>query len=292
MPTHTLPTGRILGYAEYGRLDGHPVFGAFGAAARFFRPPDDATAAAGVRLILLERPGFGLSSPQPGRTLLDWPGDVIALADALGLDRFGVLAGSQAGPYGAACAYTIPERLTAVALVSALAPFDAPGVTDGMAARLRMIPVVARRAPWLLALMNGLGARMARRNPEGMIRLVFGSLPETDQRILRAHPDLAANMAADAPEIYRQGSAGLTEDMRLVCGPWGFRPEDVRARVIVWQGTEDPNVPPAMGRYLARAIPGARLHEIPGAGHFVAWERWPEILASVVGAASEGRRGS
>lgn len=180
MPTHALPTGRRLGYAEYGRPDGHPVFGAFGAAARRFRPPDDATAAAGVRLILLERPGFGLSDPQPGRTLLDWPGDVVALADALGLDRFGVVASSQAGPYGAACAYAIPERLTAVARVSALAPFD--------------------------------------------------------------------------------------------------------ARVTVWQGTEDPNVPPAMGRYLARAIPGAALQEVPGAGHLLAWERWGEILAGVTGA--------
>jgi pimeloyl-ACP methyl ester carboxylesterase len=100
--TYTLPSGRTLGYAEYGDPHGRPVFGAFGGAARHFRPSDDVTAAAGVRLILLERPGFGLSAPLPGRTLLDWPKDVVALADALGLGKFAVIAGSQGGPYGAA----------------------------------------------------------------------------------------------------------------------------------------------------------------------------------------------
>jgi pimeloyl-ACP methyl ester carboxylesterase len=284
MPTLPLPSGRKLGYAEYGDPAGRPVFGAFGATARLFRPPDAVTAAAGVRLILPERPGFGLSDPQPGRTLLDWPLDLAALADALGLGRFALVAGSQAGPYGAACAYALPLRLTAVALVSALAPFDAPGVTDGMAAPLKLVPFFANRLPWLLALMNRAGAGLARRNPEGFIQQAFRGLPAVDQQVFRDHPEVQAAMIADSVEIYRQGSAALTQDMRLVCGPWGFRPEAIRARVVIWQGQADPNVPPAMGRYLAQTIPGAAAHFIPGAGHFMAFGRWREILESVAGA--------
>ena len=118
--TLRLPEGRRLGFAEYGAPDGRPVFGIFGAAARRLRPPDGVTVRAGVRLILLERPGFGLSDPVPRRTLLDWPAEVLALAGALGLDKFAVVGGSEGGPFGAACAYQIPERLSAVALVSAL----------------------------------------------------------------------------------------------------------------------------------------------------------------------------
>jgi pimeloyl-ACP methyl ester carboxylesterase len=169
-----------------------------------------------------------------------------------------------------------------VGLLAALAPFDVPGNTDGMAAPLKMVPTLANRAPWLLAIMNTMGAGLARRNPEGFIRQAFRSLPETDRRVFREHPEVKASMIADAPEIYRQGSAGLTQDMRLVCGPWGFRPEDIRARVVIWQGEADPNVPPAMGRYLARAIPGATAHFVPGAGHFLAFSHWREILESMV----------
>lgn len=276
-----LPGGRRIGWAEYGVPDGWPVLGTFGAAARTFRPPDDVTRAAGVRLIVVERPGFGLSEPLPGRTLLDWPADVAALADALGLGRFAFVAGSQSGPYGAACAYCLPDRLAAVALVSALAPFDVPGVTAGMAAPLRLLPVLARRAPGLLGLMNRMGGRLALRDPEAFFRQSFGALPAVDQQVVRQFPALKAAMIADVPEIYRQGSDGLTQDMRLVCGPWGFRPEDIRVPVVVWQGEADPNVPPAMGRYLAAAIPDARAHFVPGAGHFLGFSHWGEILASL-----------
>jgi pimeloyl-ACP methyl ester carboxylesterase len=257
------------------------VFGTFGAAARLLRPPDEITAAAGVRLIVLERPGFGLSDPLPSQGLLEWPDDVAALAEGLGLERFALVGGSQAGPYAAACAFRLPKRLTAVALVSALAPFEAPGVMEGMAAPLRMLPALARRAPGLLRWMNRMAAGMARRNPEGFIQRTFGSLPEADQAILRQHPGLRAAMAADAREIFRQGGDGVTQNIRAVCGPWGFRLEDIRVPVVVWQGEADPNVPPAMGRYLARTIPNARAHFVPGAGHFLGFSHWGEILVSL-----------
>jgi pimeloyl-ACP methyl ester carboxylesterase len=245
------------------------------------RPPDEVTAAAGVRLFVLERPGFGLSDPLPSQGLLDWPDDVLAVAEALGLRRFAMVGGSQAGPYAAACAYRLPERLTAVALVSALAPFDAPGVMEGMARPLRMLPVLARRAPGLLGWMNRMVGQMARRNPDAFFQRTCGSLPEADQAVMRQLPALKRAMLADVPEIYRQGSEGVTQNIRAVCGPWGFRLEDIRTPVVVWQGEADPNVPPAMGRYLARTIPNARAHFVPGAGHFLGFSHWGEILESL-----------
>jgi pimeloyl-ACP methyl ester carboxylesterase len=144
-----------------------------------------------------------------------------------------------------------------------------------------MLPVLARRAPGLLAWMNRMAAGMARRNPEGFIQRTFGSLPETDQAVLRQHPALKAAMMADAREIFRQGSDGVTQNIRAVCGPWGFRLEDIRTPVVVWQGEADPNVPPAMGRYLARTIPNARAHFVPGAGHFLGFSHWGVILESL-----------
>lgn len=279
--TLRLPDGRRIGWAEYGVPTGWPVVGFFGAAARFLRPPDEVTTAAGARLIVLERPGFGLSDPLPPRSLLAWTADVLALADALGVGRFAVVGGSQGGPYGAACAYQFPERLTGVALVSALAPFDAPGVLAGMAPALKMLPWLARHAPGLLALSNRLAAGLARRNPERLVQQTFGRLPETDQAVFRQYPAAKAAFIADTPEIFRQGGDGVTQAIRTVCAPWGFRLEDIRARVVVWQGEADPNVPPAMGRYLAQTIPGCTAHFVPGAGHFLAISHWADILASL-----------
>ena len=88
---------------------------------------DEALRAAGVRFIGTDRPGFGLSDPKPGRGHADWPADVSALADSLGLDRFAVLGYSRGGRYALACAALIPERLTAVGTLSAVTTPDMPG---------------------------------------------------------------------------------------------------------------------------------------------------------------------
>ncbi|MBU1879209.1 MAG: alpha/beta hydrolase, partial [Chloroflexi bacterium] len=115
-----LPDGRRLSYAEYGDPAGAPVFLFRGTpSSRLACHPDDTIATdLGARVIVTERPGFGRSDFQPGRTLLDWPADVVALADALGLDRFAIVGTSGGGPHAAACAYRIPQRLTLAAIVS------------------------------------------------------------------------------------------------------------------------------------------------------------------------------
>jgi pimeloyl-ACP methyl ester carboxylesterase len=130
-----LKDGRSLGYVDYGNPDGKPIFcfhGFFGSrldwtyfddACRF----EDLNA----RIIVADRPGMGLSDFKPKRKLLDWPNDVVELADSLKLDRFGVMGISGGGPYAVACAYKIPERLTATAIVSGMGPSEAPAVRKG-----------------------------------------------------------------------------------------------------------------------------------------------------------------
>lgn len=286
-PTHTIAraNGRALGFAEYGVPDGFPVIGFFGAGARFMRPPDAQTSAAEVRLITVERPGFGLSTPAPGRRLLDWPADIAALANTLGLDRFAVVGASQGGPYALACASAPPERMAVVGLISSLAPFEAPGVLVGMARGLRLMPVLARRLPWLLRLSQALAAPLARRNPTRLIRTMVRGLPPSDQAVLAAHPEIRSSFVQDAPEIYRQGGAAVTADVQLVAHPWGFRLEAIRVPVLLWQGEADRNVPPAMGHYLARAIPGCEATFVPDAGHFLIYAQWQAILTRLKQAA-------
>ena len=77
-------------------------------------------------------PGHGLSDFQPNRTLLEWPEDVAALANHLGIETFAVSGWSAGGPYALVCAYRIPERVTAVELISSAGPYDRPAATAGM----------------------------------------------------------------------------------------------------------------------------------------------------------------
>src|SRR5512138_1016983 len=122
--TITLHDGRALGYVDYGDpsgrallyFHGHP--GSRREAAFLARQADEA----GVRLVGVDRPGMGLSTYKPRRRLLDWPGDVTELADALRIDDFAVVGFSGGGPYAAACAFAIPERVTACGLVASVGP--------------------------------------------------------------------------------------------------------------------------------------------------------------------------
>ena len=130
-----LPDGRNLAYAEYGPVEGNPVFYFHGFPSsrldwRLFHD-DDTLAELNVRVIAPDRPGYGLSDHKRGRTISGWPEDVVELAGALGIDAFSVLGVSGGGPYAASCAFSIPDRLSKSGIVCGMGPADSPGVKDG-----------------------------------------------------------------------------------------------------------------------------------------------------------------
>lgn len=278
-----LPEGRLVGYAEYGDPNGKPLFFFHGypGTRLLFSLAHDAARAAGARIIALDRPGIGLSGYQPKRRLADWPTDVIALADALGIERFVVAGMSGGGPYAAACARFIPERLNGCALVSGVAPFDVPGITDDM---MRTNQWLFRIATWpgpaLRVVLKLQGAAM-RRWPDRVVATVEKALPEADRAIF-ARPEVQAAVRRDLAEAQRSGTRGVTHEGRLYPRPWGFRLEDIAMKVHVWQGGADVNVPPAMGRYQADAIPNAELHFYENEGHLLAVDRFAEIANAII----------
>ena len=127
--TITLPDGRRLGCAEYGDPDAMPVLYCHGFPSCRLEP--SMLPVSGIRLIALDRPGYGLSDPLPGRTLLDWPRDVAAAADALGLGRFAVAGVSGGAPYAAACAALLKDRVMGLALICGIAPPGKAGKPAG-----------------------------------------------------------------------------------------------------------------------------------------------------------------
>jgi pimeloyl-ACP methyl ester carboxylesterase len=262
-----LDDGRALAYTEYGDPKGRSILYFHGSpSSRLEAGLLEPTAMSlNVRVIAPDRPGFGGSEFKPGRKLEDWPEDVIELADALELDRFAILGVSGGGPYVAVCALKIPQRLSAAGIVSGLGPADAPGVVDSMRRQNRQLLQLGRRAPWLVRILFWLTARAMKRDPDRVFDKMAAELPEADQAVL-ARVEYRKYLRATVLEAFRPGTRGAALETALYAKPWGFRLQDIKKEVHLWQGELDINVTPAMGRYLATAIPNchARFYEDEG----------------------------
>lgn len=274
--------GRRLGYQEFGAPDGHPAFFFHGwiGSRLDFAPNDEIARRTGVRVIAVDRPGCGASDFQPRRRLLDWPDDVAALADALGIDRFAVFGHSFGGPYVAACAYRLADRLTGAAIVAGISPVGVRGATRGMPAAVRLVLWTGGRAPALTRPFAALMGAAARR-PSVIRKGIAGTLTDDTAALL----DTArfAGFDEHLGEMVRDGSKGAYWDARVFLGSWDFRCEDITAPVTLFYGGADRNVPLSMGEYYRDTIPGARAAFHEGDDHFLLYSRADEILASLRG---------
>ncbi len=277
-----LPDGRQLGFARHGD-GGRPVFFFHGVGtSRLARHPDDSIAVSlGADVIAVDRPGIGLSDAKPGRRLLDWPDDVAALADLLGIDRFAILGWSGGGPYAAACAYKLRDRVIAAGIVSGPGPFVGPGAMTEIRATWRRRVRLAGMAPWLMRVAIWNWGRPLRRDPVRAFEMAVAEMCESDRLIL-ADPGLRSVMIENAVEVYRQGGRGLYDEGRILAGPWGFRPDEIPGVVHLWHGELDSAVPPEMGRHMAHSIPRCHARFYPREGHHLLYSRWREILKALI----------
>ena len=280
---HKLPDGRDLGYAEYGDPHGTPVFFIHGTpGSRLFHPPDDVTQRLGVRLVCAERPGYGDSTFQPNRRLLDWAKDTASLADALKLDKFAVVGHSGGGPHTLACAYALPGRITAAGLIAGAGPMDAPNATEGMIFINWLGFKVGRYLPWSAwyLMVKGMMREIAA-DPAKAIDRDKDTWPPADREIL-TNPEIRELCIRSDMESYRHGLLAYAWDARLLTRPWGFRLEEVKVPVHLWHGTEDNSTTLAMARTMAGKIPSGKLTICEGEAHMLLIPRWEEILATVL----------
>lgn len=272
-----LPDGRRLGYAEYGVPDGRPVLFFHGMPGSAYIDEDMANVAMrrDVRLIAVERPGYGLSSPQPGRTMPGWADDIAALTQALGISKYSIVGFSGGSPYALACAYKHPDPLIRIALVGPFAPLDAPGIMESLSPASSGLYALAQSNP--SELRNTFAAIAS--SPAALLDAMSATLPEWDKDQVSKR---RAEFEAEYTQTLRGGIEGIASDFVLVSGSWGFSLEGIKTETHLWSGTLDQNTPPAMTHYLASKLPNNRTFILPGEGHLSLYVHWDAILKSVM----------
>ena len=276
-----LSDGRYLAFSEAGQLDGFPVFYFHGTPSSHLEAgfAADAALECGFRLIATDRPGFGRSSFQKDRTFKHWPGDVLALAEHLQIDQFGVAGHSGAGPHLFACGASIdPDRLRFIGALGPWGPVASPAIKAKLNRLDRMFADLAQRMPWMMRAGFAPMGWAARYWPGLFFRLLKNSVSQADQVILE-RADYANRFRAMQAEAFRQGSRGAAHEAYLAYSDWGFDIASVRVPTHVWLGDEDIFVTQAMGRHIGGTIPDVNFHWVDGAGH-LNFDNWNDIFAA------------
>ncbi len=281
--TIVLRDERRLGFAEYGDTSGNAVLHFNGSGGSRLDQPSDLSILTdlGIRLICTDRPGHGISDPQPGRKLLDWPDDVGQLADHLGIDRFHVMGWSAGGPHALACAYKLSDRVSAGALVSGLAPPDRPRPYEGLPFALKTLMFIGRRVPLLVYLFRRLAYNMLQGDINKVGDRLSSSFPPEDKKVIEESGG-KDGLVENIREGYKQGWDGPAQDDIIINSSWGFRLEDIQTRFDVWQGEVDKNVPVNHGEYQHELLPNSRLRILPGQAHLYLLTHWREVLEALV----------
>lgn len=275
--TIVLTDGRKLGFAEYGAPGGMPVLFCHGAPGSRYIHADMAGIAAqhNVRLIAVERPGFGLSDVKPGRTLLDWADDAAAVMDKLGIDKFSLIGFSMGSIYAFACAYKFPQRIRRIALSSALKPLDTPEAAKDMPPAVSGLYALARTNP--IELRNILATIAS--TPATLLATMAASGSEWDKKVLEARQ---AEFEIEFSQALRTGVDGIAADIILNSQSWGFPIDAIKTETHLWCGTEDCNTPPTMTAYFSDFLPNSQTFMLQGAGHYALYPHWEEILKRLV----------
>ena len=275
LKTTTTPDGRVLAFAIWGDPSGFPVLTLHGTpGSRLERwPNEELYGNLGVCLVTHDRAGYGRSERRRGRSVADEVDDVVALADFLGFERFGVSGGSGGGPHALACAALLPDRVVRATCVVSIAPLGSSGL-ERDAWLAGMDPENVKEFGWAIAGEEVLTSELEREHAAMVQRVaadpttVLGDfeLSESDRAQL-ARPEISQIIRESTPEQALNGVWGWVDDDLAFIRPWGFEVLEIVVPVLVWYGTTDVLVPPTHGEWLAANVPGCLVKTDDVAGH-------------------------
>ena len=274
----TTADGRELAFAMWGDPDGFPVLTLHGTpGSRLERwPHEELYTSLGVCNVTHDRAGYGRSDRRRGRRIVDEVDDVVAIADHLGFERFGVTGGSGGGPHSLACAALLPDRVVRATCFVGIAPVGAAGLErdewlEGMD------PENVKEFGWAIAGEDVLAPELEREHAKIRERVAADprnalgdfELSESDREAL-ARPETMQVIRESTAEQAVNGVWGWVDDDLAHVGDWGFAVADVSVPTLVWYGETDVLVPPRHGRWLAENVPGCIVKVDDEAGHLAA----------------------
>lgn len=283
-----LPDGRRVGFGVYGNPGGRPLYCLHGTPGSRLEAAliAEYTARSDVCFVGIDRPGYGRSTFQRSRGVSDFPEDLRAVAEYLGHARLAVLGYSGGGPFALACAYRVPERLSAVGIISGVGParVGAAGMHEANRQKFNLAQRIPWLARWLIRLAFTGKTRSAAKLAK-MLETVWAQMPAPDQAVL-ADERFREWMVRETMDALAGGTAGFAHEEVLMAQPWGFEPRQVRhPNVHLWHGCLDKNVPAAMAREVAGQLPGCRARFFEDEGHLsVIYHYGGEMIANLLSA--------
>lgn len=278
-----LPDGRRIGYAEYGDPSGPVVLWFHGTPGGRRQLPIVGRRAAeklGLRVVLVERAGSGLSDQHRYDQVGDWAVDMAHVADLLGAEKLGVVGLSGGGPFALACAGmpVLADRVVAVAVLGGVTPSVGPDATCSGAITLsrKFAPVTSAMRRPFAAVTAGLLtpviplAHLAYRG-------LSAAMPEGDKRVF-ANPEIEAMFIDDIVHAANGGFQALLDDARLFGRDWGFRLADVKAPVRWWHGDADSIISLADAQAATEHLPDVELLLMPDESHLGGFAKADDVL--------------
>lgn len=272
----TLSDGRKLCYTEYGDPKGKPIFYFHGWPDSRLRIHEVSESAneVGVRLVSIDRPGYGYSTFKPKRTLLDWADDVVELADKLKFKKFSIVGVSGGGPYSAAVAYKIPNRIFKSGIVVGLGPTYVPHILDEMSSTINRIGWANYSKFPIMAKLGSIYREIGTKYLDKYISK-FDFKSSSDQKVLDG---IKENWQIIGREAFRQGHKAAEQDLLLYTSNWGFDLREIKTKMYLWYGEEDQNVTLAMARHYKSKIKNSNLTIYPNEGHLISIIHAKEIF--------------
>jgi pimeloyl-ACP methyl ester carboxylesterase len=277
----TLPDGRTVTWRLWGEEEHSAILRLQGTpGSRLSHHPDPTLwRDLGVRMLMMDRPGFGGSTRLPGHGLRAVADDLARLLDAHGLDRAPVVAFSGGGPHALALAARHPDRVDAVTVVVGAAPF-----LPGERARLVGVNAAGLEAAdqgWE-ALHRYLAGIRERVLADAGSRGVLADAPPPDRKIM-ADPAWQRIDRANSREALRQGAEGWTDEVLALVREWDFEPAQVQACVTWWHGSDDANAPLSAAQRVLAQVRQSQLHVWHNQGHFASITHEGAIIRELLG---------
>lgn len=278
----TLNDKRVLSYAEFGKANGYPILYCHGSQSSRLEMHYDTSFAnkQGLRIITIDRPGHGLSSFNPNGSIRSFAQDVKELCHQLKIKSCSIVGMSAGAPFALGIAYSLPQLISKVAIVSGFAPYNNES-KKYVSKEVRTMLNLAKSFPFLLRIMLKIQAKQLAKKPDKALKGFLKIMSAPDQEVLKNNQvmQVIENMFAEA---FRNGSQGVAHEIsNILVREWNFDLNEIKNPVYFYQGEKDNNVPLQWATLMSSKIEKAELTTYPAEGHLIIFNHAEEIFSSL-----------